>query len=107
MTGIDYFALIVLLVLIVTLVVGWVVLAMLPGRIAAKNNHPQARAVNVAGWLGAIFGGVLWPLVLVWSMIKNPTVHTVGSGALQELETENSALKQRVAELEARATEKG
>ena len=107
MSGIDIFALFVLLVLIVTVVVGWIFLAMLPGRIAAKNNHPQAAAVNVAGWLGAIFGGVLWPLVLVWSMIKNPTIHTVESGALRDLESENEALRQRIAELETRAAEKG
>jgi len=107
MTGIDIFALIVLLVLIVTVVVGVIVLAMLPGRIAAKNNHPQAAAINVAGWLGIIFGGVLWPLVLVWSMIKNPTIHTADSGAVKDLESENEALRQRIAELESNVAGKG
>jgi hypothetical protein len=58
MTGLDYFALFVMLVLSITIVGGWIVLAMLPGYIAKKNNHPQVAAVNIGGWMGAIFGGV-------------------------------------------------
>ena len=106
MSGIDIFALFVLVVLIVTVVGGWIFLAMLPGRIAAKNNHPQAAAVNVAGWMGAIFGGVLWPLVLVWSMIKKPTIHTADPGTVEDLQSENEALRQRIAALENEASEK-
>ena len=67
MSGLDIFALIVLLVLLLAAVAIWVVLAMLPGKIARKRNHPQAEAINVGGWLGALLLGVLWPLVLVWA----------------------------------------
>ncbi len=54
MGGLDIFALIVLLVLLVAIVVAWVVLAMLPGKMAKQRNHPQADAINVGGWLGAL-----------------------------------------------------
>jgi len=101
MAGVDYFALFVLLVLLITVVGGWIVLAMLPGHIAAKNNHPQAAAVNIGGWMGAIFGGVFWPLVLVWSMIKSPTVYTADSAANVDLAKDNQQLREHIAQLEA------
>ena len=67
MSGLDIFAWIVLLVLIATAIAIFVLLAMLPGKIAKSRNHPQQSAVNVAGWLGAILGGVFWPLALIWA----------------------------------------
>ena len=54
MTGLDIFAWIVLVVLIITVLVVWAVLASLPGKIARSRNHPHADAINVAGWLGAL-----------------------------------------------------
>ena len=72
MSGLDIFAWIVLIVLIGTVIVIWVFLAMLPGRIARQRNHPQHEAVNVAGWLGAIALGVFWPLALVWAYYISP-----------------------------------
>jgi len=71
-SGLDIFAWIVLIVLIGTVIVIWVFLAMLPGRIAGQRNHPQHEAVNVAGWLGAIALGVFWPLALVWAFYISP-----------------------------------
>ena len=56
-----------LLVLIATAIAIFVLLAMLPGKIAKNRNHPQQSAVNVAGWLGALLGGVFWPLALIWA----------------------------------------
>ena len=58
MSGLDIFAIIVLLILLVAVIAIWIVLAMLPGRIAARRNHPQAEAINIGGWLGAILGGI-------------------------------------------------
>ena len=66
-SGLDIFAWIVLVVLIITAIAIFVFLAMLPGRIARQRNHPQHEAVNVACWLGAIALGVFWPLARVWS----------------------------------------
>ena len=107
MTGIDYFALFVMLVLFITIVGGWLILAMLPGHIAKKNNHPQAGAVNIGGWMGAIFGGVFWPIVLVWSLIKSPTIYTAGSAANIDLAKENQELRERIAALEAQKDTEG
>ena len=72
MSGLDIFAWIVLIVLIVTVIIGFVILAMLPGKIAKQRGHPQAEAINVAGWLGAIAMGIFWPFALVWAFTRSP-----------------------------------
>ncbi|WP_261616126.1 DUF3302 domain-containing protein [Microbaculum marinisediminis] len=78
MSGLDIFAWIVLGVLLIAALVIWFVLAMLPGRIARARQHPQADAVNVAGWLGALFGGIFWPLALVWAFYKSEAAQVGG-----------------------------
>jgi len=71
MTGLDIFATIVLILVIATVVGGLVVLAMMPGKIAAQRNHPQAEAVKVAGWLGMLTG-IIWILAMIWAYMKPP-----------------------------------
>ncbi len=66
----EIFALIVLLVLLATAVAAWVILGMLPGRIARTRNHPQADAINVCGWWGVLTMGLLCPLAFIWAYTK-------------------------------------
>lgn len=70
MTGLDLFAWAVLIILIITALIAWVVLARMPGQIAAKRHHQHAEAVAVAGWVGAISLGVFWPLALIWAFMS-------------------------------------
>ena len=65
----DAFAFVVFAVLIAVAVIAIVSLGQLPGRLARKWGHPQASAVNVAGWIGIATGGLLWPLALIWAFI--------------------------------------
>ena len=67
MSFLDIFALFILFVLVAAAVVVWVILGMLPGRIARKRKHPQADAINVCGWWGAITLGLLMPIAFVWA----------------------------------------
>ena len=69
MTGLDIFALIVLIVLLIAVIGAWVLLGILPGRIAQERNHPQAEAINVCGWIGAITMGILSPIAYIWAYI--------------------------------------
>lgn len=71
MSFLDVFALIVLVVLLITVVAMIGVLGALPGRIARSRRHPQADAIAVGGWLGLLFGGVLWPLVMIWAYTRS------------------------------------
>ena len=77
MSGLDIFALIILFVLIVAAVAVWVILGMLPGRIARARNHPQADAINMCGWWGALTMGLLMPLAFIWAYTR-----PAGSGAV-------------------------
>ena len=75
MTGIDIFALIILLVLLLTAVAVWAVLGMYPGKIARGRNHPQAEAIAVCGWWGVITLGLLLPIAWIWAYTKTATGH--------------------------------
>lgn len=103
MSGLDIFAIIVLAILLLAAVAIWVVLAMLPGKIAKSRNHPQVEAINIGGWLGALFAGVLWPVFLVWAYTK-PIRIMQEEKSSADLET----LRKRIDSLEAKlATGKG
>ncbi len=70
MTAIDLFALVVLIVLALAGLAGWVALGVLPGWIARKRNHPQAEAISMCGWWGAVTLGILSPLAFVWAYTR-------------------------------------
>jgi uncharacterized BrkB/YihY/UPF0761 family membrane protein len=78
MSGLDIFALIVLIVLLLCGLGVWVLLAIYPGKIARQRNHPQADAISVCGWWGALTLGILTPLAFIWAY-TNPTVELNGS----------------------------
>jgi FtsH-binding integral membrane protein len=71
---IDIFAWIVLIILTLSTVAVIVFLAMLPGMIAKKRNHPWAQAVTVAGWVTLLLGFALWPIVLIWAYVDVPRI---------------------------------
>ena len=72
MTGLDLFAWIVLIVLAASTIFVIVFMAMAPGMIAKKRNHPYVQAVTVAGWVTLFFGFVFWPLAVIWAYVDIP-----------------------------------
>ena len=87
MTGLDIFALIILLVLVVTGLGIWAMLGMYPGKIARQRNHPQAAAINVCGWWGAITMGLLTPVAFIWAY-TNPDSTLTGKTKRDRTESE-------------------
>ena len=79
MTGLDLFALVILLVLVAAGLSCWVVLGMLPGRIARTRRHPQAEAIAVCGWWGVLTLGLLLPLAFIWAY-STPAAPPQGAG---------------------------
>ncbi|MGZ2385607.1 DUF3302 domain-containing protein [Rhizobium brockwellii] len=69
MSILDIFAWIVLVVLALSTIAVVVFLAMLPGMIAKRRNHPWADAVTVGGWVTLFLGFALWPIVLIWAYV--------------------------------------
>ena len=97
MSGIDIFAWVVLVIMIATVLVVFVVLGVLPGKVARQRQHPQEQAIQVASWLALIFGFAAWPFVLVWAYLR-PVARPLD-------QPEGEAARQRIAELEARIAE--
>jgi hypothetical protein len=67
MTGLDIFALIVLIILVAAGLGIWALLGAYPGKIARERKHPQADAIAVCGWWGAITLGILTPVAFIWA----------------------------------------
>jgi uncharacterized membrane protein len=87
MSALDIFALFVLIVLLFTIIAVIGVLGALPGRIARNRRHPQADAIAVGGWLGLLFLGVLWPVMMIWAFTRTgnaPSEHDQLSATIQE-----------------------
>jgi hypothetical protein len=78
MTGLDIFALIVLIILVAAGLGIWALLGAYPGKIARERNHPQADAIAVCGWWGAITLGILTPVAFIWAY-TNPEASLGGT----------------------------
>jgi H+/Cl- antiporter ClcA len=78
MTGLDVFALIVLAVLALAAAGAWVLLGMMPGKIARQRHHPQADAISICGWWGVITLGLLLPIAWIWAY-TNPSATVKGT----------------------------
>ena len=95
MTGLDYFTFVVLAVLIAAGVALAIVLGALPGKIAEGRGHPQADAIRVAGWLGLLSMGLLWPFALIWAYTR-----VTSDAEKAELRASIDRLGERVAAVE-------
>lgn len=76
-----------------------VVLAALPGALAKRNGHPQARSVNLLGWLG-LPTGALWVVAMVWAHWNHATSPSTGTIS-PDLDAQLIALESAVRKLEA------
>src|SRR5215831_14411343 len=85
----------------------------LPEKIAEKKQHPQAKAIQCLCLLSLVFGGLLWPLAWLWAYTK-PVLHKMAYGTdvdeshghvreeVIEEQKEIEKLRARIAELEAK-----
>jgi membrane-bound acyltransferase YfiQ involved in biofilm formation len=72
MSFLDIAAWAVLIIVLLSIATLVVFLAMLPGSIARKRNHPWAQGVSVAGWVTLFFGLAFWPVALIWAYVDAP-----------------------------------
>ncbi|MGO4220452.1 DUF3302 domain-containing protein [Lysobacter sp. TAF61] len=54
---------------VLALSVFWVV-HVWPERVAEARNHPQKEAIQALCLLSLVFGGLLWPLAMLWAYMK-------------------------------------
>jgi len=99
-----------ILVPVIGIVAFWLV-HILPGKIAEKKKHPQAKAIQCLCLLSLVFGGLLWPIAWLWAYTK-PVLHKLAYGTdvdeslghPSKAEIELTALRCRIAELELKLT---
>ncbi|WP_196223349.1 DUF3302 domain-containing protein [Roseibium sp. RKSG952] len=65
-TGYDYLTFLALVIIIVAVFYVIIKLASLPGKLAKRNNHPHAFAVNLMGWFG-FFVIYPWFQAIIWA----------------------------------------
>ncbi len=95
----------------------FLIVHVLPEKIAEKNHHPQQNAIKTLCFLSLVFGGLLWPFAWLWAFTRpigyravygtekhEHYFHEMGEraakGELDELELEH--LREEVAAMQAR-----
>jgi hypothetical protein len=68
----DYFALGVLIVVLVTVFYGIIAIHDIPYEIARRRDHPHQDAIHAAGWVSLLTLHVLWPFLWIWAMAYRP-----------------------------------
>jgi CBS domain containing-hemolysin-like protein len=57
----------------------FLIIHILPEKIAEKKKHPQLNAIKTLCLLSLFFGGMLWPLAWLWAYTK-PVIHKMAYG---------------------------
>jgi len=57
----------------------FLIIHILPEKIAEKKQHPQLDAIKTLCLLSLVFGGMLWPLAWLWAYTK-PVMHKMAYG---------------------------
>jgi hypothetical protein len=57
----------------------FLVVHVLPEKIAEKNHHPQQSAIKTLCFLSLVFGGMLWPIAWLWAFTR-PVVYRAAYG---------------------------
>jgi Protein of unknown function (DUF3302) len=105
----NYFALFLLIFVVVVLFYGIIAIHDIPARIAESRHHPHQDAIHAAGWVSLFTLHVLWPFLWIWAMAYRPdrgwgiSPQSPGAGPGPPADaSELEDLRRRVAELETR-----
>jgi hypothetical protein len=71
-TFLNYFALGLLVFVVITLFYGIIAIHDVPYEIAKKRDHPHQDAIHAAGWVSLFTLHVLWPFLWIWAMLYRP-----------------------------------
>lgn len=105
----NYFALFLLIFVVVVLFYGIIAIHDIPYMIAESRDHPHQDAIHAAGWVSLFTLHALWPFLWIWAMAYRPErgwgfAHqssAAGAGPPAGA-SEFEDLRRRVAELEGK-----
>ncbi|HTN94742.1 MAG TPA: DUF3302 domain-containing protein [Gallionella sp.] len=75
----DVLAWVVLVIAPVAAIGVFLIIHILPEKIAEKKHHPQTDAIKTLCLLSLVFGGMLWPLAWLWAYSK-PVMYKLAYG---------------------------
>jgi CBS domain containing-hemolysin-like protein len=78
-TAADVITWVVLIVAPVIAIGVFLLVHILPEKIAEKKKHPQAKAIQTLCVLSLFFGGMLWPIAWLWAYTK-PVMYKLAYG---------------------------
>ena len=104
----NYFALFLLIFVVVVLFYGIIAIHDIPAKIAESRHHPHRDAIHAAGWVSLFTLHALWPFLWIWAMAYRPdrgwgvSQQSAAAGAEPTASAgELEDLRRRVTELES------
>src|SRR5215475_4171951 len=105
----NYFALGLLIFVVVVLFYGIIAIHDIPYNIAEARDHPHQDAIHAAGWVSLFTLHALWPFLWIWAMAYRPErgwgfshQPSAGGAAPPPNQSELDDLRRRIAELESK-----
>ena len=105
----NYFALGILIFVVVVLFYGIIAIHDIPHIIARSRDYPHQDAIHAAGWVSLFTLHALWPFLWIWAMAYRPErgwgFRTAPANDVSQPLSPNeiAELRQRIANLESRA----
>ncbi|GAA4499903.1 DUF3302 domain-containing protein [Pseudaeromonas paramecii] len=93
----DYFALVVLVFVLLVCFYGVIAIHDIPYEISVKRNHPHQDAIHIAGWVSLFTLHVLWPFLWIWATLYR---EDRGWGMVGKDHDRISQLEQQLARME-------
>jgi hypothetical protein len=104
----NYFALFLLIFVVVVLFYGIIAIHDIPAQIAETRDHPHRDAIHAAGWVSLFTLHALWPFLWIWAMAYRPergwgfsATSREGGSEPQADASELEDLRRRIAKLES------
>ncbi len=105
MDFLSYFALGIIVFVILVLAYGMIAIHDIPYHIAKKRNHPHQDAIHTAGWVSLFTLHAIWPFLWIWATSYHPEGGYAGRPKTPRSEDENGNPNEKIAQLEARLAE--
>ena len=79
MDFLSWFALVILIFVVLVLSYGLIAIHDIPYIIAKKRNHPHQDAIHTAGWVSLFTLHAIWPFLWIWATAYHPVYGYAGN----------------------------
>ncbi|HEV3099857.1 MAG TPA: DUF3302 domain-containing protein [Candidatus Udaeobacter sp.] len=102
MDFLSYFALAILIFVVLVLAYGMIAIHDIPYHMAKARNHPQRDAIHAGGWISLFTLHAIWPFLWIWATAYHPVHGYRGTPRekTDQADPEGSKATSRIAALE-------